>query len=210
MGVVRALRRPGRERAVLQPRGGQVRPAPPHPVQHQGHVGRLGPGVVHLAGHGRRRVHRQGALRGGRYRRAVSPVLSRCARAGEIPRRVLPHRPVAEDRGGLQGQAGRGHRHRVKRRADHPGHRPRGRLADRVPAHAELGHPAQQPAGYPGGAGRAEGELRGDPRHRRHVGVRVPAPAVGQDDLRRLGRRAAGVLRAGLAARRVRQDHTGT
>ena len=182
VGVVRALRRAGGERAVLQPRGGQVRPAPPHPVQHQGHVGRLG-----------RRSRRPGRSRRttgtppGRVTwwprpacclpRSIPSVPGR----ESLPRRVLPHRPVAEDSGGLQGQAGRGHRHRVERRAGHPGHRPRGRLADRVPAHAELGHPAQQPAGHPGGAGRAEGGLRGDPRHRRQVGVRVPAPALGQD-----------------------------
>ena len=43
---------PGGERALLQPRGGQVRPAPPHPVQHQGHVGRLGRRLGDLAGHG--------------------------------------------------------------------------------------------------------------------------------------------------------------
>ena len=50
-----------------------------------------------------------------------------------------PHRPVAGDAGRLRGQARRGHRHRLERRADHPGDRGRGRVAHRVPAHAPTG-----------------------------------------------------------------------
>ena len=127
-----------------------------------------------LAGQGGR-VRRQGPLRGRRDRRALGPVLSRHPGTVQLPRRGLPHRPVAEDPGRFHGQARRRHRHRVERRPGHPDGRGRGRLADRVPAHAQLGHPAQQPADHAAGAGRAQGGLRDDPRHLQQLAVRVPA-----------------------------------
>ena len=74
------------------------------------------------------------------------------------------------DAGRLRRQARRRHRHRIERRADHPGHRRRGRLADRVPAHRQLVHAAQQRADHARGAGAAPGRLRGDPRGAEHVG----------------------------------------
>jgi len=65
-----------------------------------------------------------------------------------------------------------------KRRAGHPDDRRRGRLADRVPAHAELGHPAQQPAN-PRRKSRPppQGELPG-PCARRSPKSRVPGSCI--------------------------------
>ena len=58
-----------------------------------------------------------------------------------------------------------------------PGHRRRGRVADRVPAHRQLVHAAQQRADHRRRAGAAPGRLRSDPRGAEHVGRRVPPPA---------------------------------
>ena len=58
----------------------------------------------------------------------------------------LPHGPVAQGAGRLRGQAGGHDRHRGQRRTAPAGHRRRGRVDHRVPAHPELVRPAQQRA----------------------------------------------------------------
>ena len=147
VGVAGALRRAAGDRALPQPRGGPVRPAPPHALRRQGHFGRLRRGV----GHAGRWSADDGTEVRARFLIAATGVLS-------VP--YYPDVPGREDfrgesyhtglwpadAGRLRRQAGRGHRHRLERRADHPVHRRRGRLADRVPAHRQLVHPAQQRA----------------------------------------------------------------
>ena len=106
---------------------------------------------------GRRRHRDPRAVPRRRDRRALGAVLPRRARARRLPRRVAPHRAVAGDAGRLRRQAGRGHRHRVERRAGRPGDRRRGRVAHRVPAHRQLVHAAQQRADHARGAGASSG-----------------------------------------------------
>ena len=72
---------------------------------------------------GRRRHRVPGAVPRRRDRRALGAVLPRRAGARRLPRRVVPHRAVAGDAGRLRGQARRRHRHRIERRAAHPGDR---------------------------------------------------------------------------------------
>ena len=80
--------------------------------------------------------------------------------------------PLAGDARRLRGQARRRHRYRVERRADHPRHRRRGRVAHRVPAHRELVHAAQQRTDHaPTEQARAARRLRSDPRDAEHVGA---------------------------------------
>ena len=135
-----------------------------------GHLGRVRRAVGDVDGGGRRRHRAPGAVPRRRDRRALGAVLPGRAGARRLPRRAAPHRAVAGDAGRLRRQARRRHRHRIERRADDPGHRRRGRLADRVPAHRQLVHAAQQRADHRRGAGAAPGRLRGDPRDAEHVG----------------------------------------
>ena len=62
----------------------------------------------------------------------------------DLPRRGLPHRPVAARAGELRGQARRGDRHRRDRGAGDHRDRQDGGPPDRVPAHAELVRAAAQ------------------------------------------------------------------
>ena len=171
MGVAGALRRAAGDRALPQPRGRPVRPAAPHAVRRQGHLGGVRRAVGHVDRGGRRR-HR--APRPGSS--SPRPACCRCRTSPTCPGRDdfrgeqhhTGRWPATPRR--LRGQARRGHRHRVERRAADPGHRRRGRVAHRVPAHRQLVHAAQQRADHRRGAGAAARRLRGDPRDAEHVG----------------------------------------
>ena len=112
------------------------------------------------------------------------PYYPRGARARGLPRRVVPHRAVADDAGRLRRQAGGRHRHRIERRTGDPGHRRRGGLPDRVPALGQLVHASQQPTDHRRRAGPAQGRLRGDVRDAQHLAVRLPPPHPRSPDLR--------------------------
>ena len=144
VGVAGALRGAAGDRALPQPRGRPVRPPAPHAIRRRGDLGRVRravrnvdrdrPATAPSSGRGSRRGDR----------RPVGAVLPRRAGTRGLPGRAAPHGPVAGDAGRLRRQARRGDRNRVERRAADPGHRRRGRIADRVPADGELVHPAQQ------------------------------------------------------------------
>ena len=197
------------DRALPQPRGRPVRPAPPHPVRTAG--------SPRPCGTRRSATWTTGTedgfagprpLPGRRHRRAVGaastptcPAARTSAARATTPVR-WPKEPVDFAR-----QAGRRHRHRLERRADRPGHRRRGRVADRVPALRRTGAPRSTTARSRRGAGAAQGELRADHGRARHLGRRLPAQAgrtkCAFDDT---AGAAAGVLRDGLEQPRVRED----
>ncbi len=130
-----------------------------------------------------------------RDRRPLGTVLPRRTRTRRLPRRVVPHRFVAGDAGRFRGQARRGHRDRVERRAADPFDRGRGRLADGVPTQRQLVHAAQQRADHPNRASATARRLRSDARDVEHLTRRVPACPARSGHVRRLRCRAAGVLR---------------
>ena len=178
-----ALRRPARDRALPQPRRGPVRPAPAHALRRP-----------------RRRrpsTTRSRAPGGSGTATAVSD--RRCGPASWSPPpgvlsvpytpdvpgrddfrwRAAPHRPVAGRTGRLRREAGRRRRDVVERGADRPRDRRRGGLADRVPAHRQLVHAAQQRADHRRGAGPTAGRLRGScarPSTRRSTGSTTHQP----------------------------------
>ena len=167
VGVAGALRRAAGDRALPQPRGRPVRPAPPHALRRHGH---RPPSTTRRPGRGRW-WSATAPSSATRFLVAATGVLSvpffpDVAGPRRLPRRAAPHRAVAGDAGRLRGQARRRHRHRIERRAAHPRDRRRGRLAHRVPAHRQLVHAAQQRADHRRGAGAAPGRLRGDARDR--------------------------------------------
>ena len=118
--------RPARDRALPQPRGRPLRPPPPHPLRRQGHLGRVRRAVGDLAV-----TLGDGTPIRARFLIAATGVLS-------VP--YLPDVPGRDDfrgeahhtgalagrAGRLRGQAGRGDRHLVERRAGRP-HDPRRR-----------------------------------------------------------------------------------
>ena len=130
-----------------------------------------------------------------RDRRPLGAVLPGRTRTRRLPRRVVPHRVVAGHAGRLRGQARRGHRDRVERRAADPFDRGRGRLADRVPTQRQLVHAAQQRADHAHRASPTARRLRSDARDAEHVARRVPPPGARPRHVRRLRSRAPGVLR---------------
>ena len=161
-----ALRRAAGDRALPQPCGGPVRPTAPHPLRGPGHVRR----VRRVVGDVDAWRPATGTEIRARFLVAATGVLS-------VP--YFPDVPGREDfrgesyhtglwpadAGRLRRQAGRGHRHRFERRADHPGHRRRGRLADGLPTLRQLVHAAQQRTDHARRAGAARGGLRSDVRH---------------------------------------------
>ena len=147
LGVAGALRRAARDRALPEPRRRPVRPPSPHPLRRPGHLGGLGRPVGDLGRDRRRRRRRCGP---GSWSRP--PASSRCRTSptcrGGRTSPASRSTPASGRRSGVdvRGQAGRRHRHRVQRRAGDPRHPRRGRLPDRLPAHRQLVHPAQQRA----------------------------------------------------------------
>ena len=209
MGVAGALRRSARDRALPQPRRRPVRPAPPHAVRHPGHRGRLRRALRHLGGDGRRRHHHAG--RGScvvRHRCAVGALPPRHPRPGRLPRRPAPHRPVAGRAGGRRRPAGG--RRSARRRA---GCRWWPAVVDEVASltvfqrSRQLVHAAEQPADHRRGAGAAARRLRAAARGAEHLDPRVPPPDEHPQRLRRLGRGAAGLLRADVGEPRVHEVH---
>ena len=95
-----------------------------HPVRRDGHVGRVRRVVGHVDRRARRRHRAPHALPHRRDRRALGAVLPRRARARRLSRRVATTPGVAGDARRLRGQARRGHRHRIERRAADPGRSP--------------------------------------------------------------------------------------
>ena len=156
VGVERALRGAAGDAALLQLRRGQARPAARHRVREPDR-GR----------HLRRGRERSGTIEieDGRRARARFLITAIGPAVGaddadhpggrELPRRVLPHRPLAARAGELRGQARGGHRHRRDGRAGHHRDRQDRRSPHRVPAHAELVRAAAQPPDRRGDAGRA-------------------------------------------------------
>ena len=205
VGVAGALRRPARDRALPQPRGRPVRPAPPHPVGHARDVGRVRRTDGHV-GRDRRRCHDPLARVDRRDGRAVAAVLPGRSRPGPLPRRVVPHRSVAADARRFRRQARRRDRHGIERRAADRGDRRRGRLADRVPAHGQLVYAAQQPADHAGGTGAVARRLRIDPPHAQHLRQRIPPRAVRAVVGRRLEAGAVGVLRGDVEQPGLHED----
>ena len=134
------------DRALPQLRGGQVRPAPSHPVNSRVTSAGWDEASASWTTADGGRVRDPVPVPDHRDRRAVSAAVPRRARPGGLPGRGLPHRCAGRRSRWTSGQARRRHRHRLDRRPDRPGDRGRGRVADHVPAHAELGHPAEQPA----------------------------------------------------------------
>ena len=179
VGVAGALRGAAGDRALPQPRGRPVRPPAPHPVRRRGHLGRVRRVVGDVdRGHGRRR------RRSARGSSSPRPACCRCRTSPTCPGRddfrgeqhhtgLWPATPVdfAGKRVAVIGTGSSGVQ------LD-PGHRRRGRVADRVPAHRQLVHAAQQRADHARRAGAAPGRLRSDPRDAEHVAQRVPPPAA--------------------------------
>ena len=143
-----ALRRAAGDRALPQPRGGPLRPAPPHPLRRQGHRGRL-----------RRRSGTWRVTAGdgtevqARFLVAATGVLS-VPYTPDVPGRddfrgesyhtgLWPATPVdfAGKRVAVIGTSS-------QRRAGRPRHRRRGGLADRVPADGQLVHAPEQRADH--------------------------------------------------------------
>ncbi len=72
---------PARDRALPQPRGRPLRPAPPHPVRDGGHLGWLRRVVGHLAGDAGRRLDHPDPVPDRGHRRAVGALPPRRGRA---------------------------------------------------------------------------------------------------------------------------------
>ena len=195
VGVAGALRRAARDRALPQPRRRPVRPPSPHAVRRQGHIGHVRRGHGDVDRHDRRRCGHSREVPRGRDRRAVGAPLPGRTGARGVRRRVAPHGSVARESPRLRGQTRRCRRHWFERRADRPGRRAGGRVADRLPAHRQLVHSAEQRADHPRRTGAAPGGVRGDLRDGEHVTARVPPPAARPGDLRRLRGRPPGLLR---------------
>ena len=126
---------------------------------------------------------------------------------GGIRGRVVPHWIVAGRARRLHRQAGCRRRHRVQRRADHPGHRRDGGLPHGAAALAQLVHAAQQRADHARRAGPAPEGLRGDPRHPEHIAERIPPRPARPCRLRRLGGGARRVLRGNVEEPRLLEAH---
>ena len=162
VGLVGALRRPGRDRGVPELRRRPVRPARPHAVRAPAspRPPSTRPATWTLTTEDGAPPRARFVVVG--HRRAVGAVLARHPRPRPLPGRGLPHGPVAQGAGRLRRQEGGGDRHRRQRRAAHPRGRQGGRDRSRVPAHAELERPAQQREDHRRGAGRDQGHLRRD------------------------------------------------
>ena len=164
VGLERALRRPAGDRAVPEPRRGQVRPARGDSIQHPGDCGDLRRGREPLAGPDRRRPDRANAVSDYGDRHPVGPVRPRLRGTRQFRRRLVPYFPVAEGADRFLRQAGRRHRHGRDRGAAHYGNRRERRPSDRLSAYPELlraapqrpdrsrnaaGHQSQLPADLP-------------------------------------------------------------
>ena len=203
VGVAGALRRAAGDRALPEPRRRPLRSAPPHAFRPKGA--------------GRRSYDEASATwtvttTGGeqwRTRFLISatgvlsvPFFPDVPGRERLRRRAAPHRALAGCRRRLRGQAGRDRRHRLQRCAAHPDRGRAGRLADRLPAHRQLVHAAEQRAHHRRGAGAATGRVRIHPRDAEHLAGRFPAPAARPRHVRRLIRRSAArsTRRCGAAA----------
>src|SRR3954468_10437669 len=183
MALVGALSRAAGDPALSQPRGGQVRPSPRHPLQQPRY---------------RCALRRKPLARAHRIRRALPRALphhrgglplvgQRAAHSGpgELRRPLLSHRPVAARRRGLPRQARRPDRHRLDRHPDGAG--------DRADCRAPDGFPAARPIQRPGAqratrrripAIRARAPRR-DPRSAALDAERPPVPHRRAQGLRR-------------------------
>ena len=196
MGVAGALRRAARDRALPQPRRRPVRPPPPHPVRRPGHVG------VYDEASGTWTVTTDdGTEFRARFLVAATGVLSvpyfpDVPGPRRLPRRVVPHGPVAGDAGRLRRQARRRHRHRVERRAD----RSRS-IADEVASLTVYQRTANwcTPLNNAPITADEQAQLRADFEAIRETlntsASGLPPPAARPRHVRRLRRGAAGVLR---------------
>ena len=118
---------------------------------------RRGDRPVDSAHRERRGVH--GQVRHRRRRRTEQALRAAVPGPGHLQRRVAPHGQLAEGAGRPEGQAGRGGRHRLVRRADDLRDRRQGGAAVRLPAHPELRRAGAQPGHGPRLRARVEVEL---------------------------------------------------
>ena len=186
VGVEGALRPPARDRALPQPCGRPLRPAPPHALRRPGHRRRVRRAVGHLAGDPRRRPSAgereeqrrdPGQVPHRRHRRAVGPLHARRARSRRLPGRGVPHRAVAGRAGRLRGQAGRRRRDLVERRAGRV--RPSSTTSRQLTVYQRTANwctPLNNTPITPGGAAAAAGRLRGAARDAEHVDQRLRPP----------------------------------
>ena len=136
-GLVAYLCTRARAQGLCRPLRRQVRDPVPHPLQHQGDLGRVRRRARAVAGADRsgRRSHRQ--VPDQRQRRAHRAQHARHRRGGLVRRHHHAHRALGSQPGPDR-QACRDHRHRRLGRAGDPRNRANGRAADRVSAHPDL------------------------------------------------------------------------
>ena len=208
MGVAGALRRAARDRALPEPRRRPVRPPPPHAVRRRGHLGRVRRAVRDLDG-GRSAT----ARRSGPASWSPPPACCRC--------RTSPTCPAATSSGAFSTTPAGGRPSRSTSRAS--GSRSIGTSSSGVQVVAAIVDevasltvyqrtanwctPLNNRPDHRRGAGAAAGRLRGAARGAEHVDPRVPPPDERPRRVRRLGRGAAGVLRADVGQPRVHEAH---
>ena len=209
LGVAGALRRATGDRALPQPRGRPVRPPAPHALRRAGHLGGVRRGVGHLGGDGRRR-HRASAPGSSIAATGVLSVPYTPRRARDATTSAACSTTPGCGRRSRSTSPASASRSSARRRAACRSSRPSSTTSSRVTVYQRTANWCTPLNNRPITA-EEQAELRAGfedaPRDAEHVAQRVRPPGERARRVRRLRRRAAGVLREAVEQPGLHEAH---